>query len=464
MNKFRFLISVLIIFIISICFSSCENNIKSNLTSVSDIVSSTNIDNTNSATEPLSIQDYTYEVTEDGITIVSYNGKDKNVIIPERIEGQTVTIINGSAFSNCHEVISITIPSSIIYIEEMAFGSFFYDNVQYNKNDIDFETTKSLHKYNKIESINVDENNLSYKSMDGILFNKDGRELICFPEGKNIKDYTVPEDVVIIGKSAFNCSLIENVILPENLITIESEAFANSRVLKNINIPGTVEEIGSFAFSGCFNLQSVIISDGIMEGIREGAFEYCISLKSIILPENLGHIGGDVFYMCTSLTSIHIPDNVIYLSDASCGDGNIFRYCYSLTNITVGNNNRYFKSIDGVLFRKDRKELFCFPAGLKKETYIMPENIESTDYFAFSGCTDLKSITFPKSLKFLCISNIFEGCSNLIEVKFEGDAPKDPLSEDWGDGPENPDIKFYFHSDAKYFSSPLWYGYPTEIW
>ena len=59
-----------------------------------------------------------------------------------------------------------------------------------------------------LESIEVDEDNPALKSVDGILFNKDGSKLYAYPAGKKADSYVVPEDVTWVGMNAFNgCTL-----------------------------------------------------------------------------------------------------------------------------------------------------------------------------------------------------------------------------------------------------------------
>ena len=86
-----------------------------------------------------------------------------------------------------------------------------------------------------LESIEVDEENTSMKSVDGVLFSKDGTRLYCYPIGKQPEVYTIPDAVEWIGASAFEGS--------QNLTTL--------------TIPSGVTYIGECAFADCNNFTDV---------------------------------------------------------------------------------------------------------------------------------------------------------------------------------------------------------------
>ena len=67
----------------------------------------------------------------------------------------------------------------------------------------------------------------------------------------------------------------------------------------------------------------------IVTSIGDGAFSGCSELTSITLPEGLTSIGGSAFRNCRGLTYITLPDGL-----TSIGDG-AFYYCNSLTSITL---------------------------------------------------------------------------------------------------------------------------------
>ena len=81
----------------------------------------------------------------------------------------------------------------------------------------------------------------------------------------------------------------------------------------------SVTSIGAYAFSGCTNLTSVTISDGVT-GIGEEAFYGCSGLTSVTIPDSVTSIGDQAFFHCSSLASVTIPDSVTSFG-ADCLEG-----------------------------------------------------------------------------------------------------------------------------------------------
>jgi hypothetical protein len=168
-----------------------------------------------------------------------------------------------------------------------------------------------------------------------------------------------------------------------------------------------------------------IIKDGTTE-IVDYAFHGCTSLTNITIPEGVTVIGAGAFYRCTGLTSVTIPESVSEIDYVS-PDGDIhkpFDGCSSLTKIEVSENNQNYYSKDGVLFSKDMRFLIKCPEG-KKGTYTIPEGVTVIEFFAFSGCSGLTSITIPKGVKIGTCA--FEGCLGLTSITI----PKSVRSIEW---------------------------------
>ena len=130
-----------------------------------------------SATE---CSDFEYvENNDGGIMIIGYTGSDTEVVIPNKINGKSVTSIGNYAFFWCDSLTSISIPDSVTSI---GYGAF--------------EGCKSL------TSIKASENNANYSSTDGVLFNKDQTTIVTYPGGKT-GAYTIPDSVTSIGNGVF---------------------------------------------------------------------------------------------------------------------------------------------------------------------------------------------------------------------------------------------------------------------
>ena len=222
-----------------------------------------NKDKTTIMCYPAGKKDKNYKIL-DGVTVIgmsAFNGCSSltSITIPD-----SVTEIGNSAFSGCSSLTSITIPDSVTRIDMSTFRGCssltsitIPDNVTY----IDIWVFNGC---TGLTAIDVKAGNNNYTSVNGVLFNKDKTELICYPAGKTDKSY---------------------------------------------NIPNCVTNVGGWAFDGCTSLTSITIPDSVTE-IGWSAFEGCTSLTSITIPDSVTEIGWSAFQGCTSLTSITIPDSV----------------------------------------------------------------------------------------------------------------------------------------------------------
>lgn len=113
------------------------------------------------------------------------------------------------------------------------------------------------------------------------------------------------ETVKTLHYNAFyNSRKVWRVILPPNLTKIDSQGLRSLNITE-ISIPNTVTEIQSGAFHNCFVLRQLTMSDNI-ETIGDNAFNCCPSLQSIVLPNTIKSIGKEAFKYCISLADITI--------------------------------------------------------------------------------------------------------------------------------------------------------------
>lgn len=221
-----------------------------------------------------------------------------------------------------------------------------------------------------LKCIVVNPDNTKFKSINGVLYSKDGKELIKFPPARTGK-FIVPPHVEKISSAAFLLSEIEEVVLPPNLECIANEAFCQCNKLKNIEIPNMVKTIEDKAFYMC-ELENIII-----------------------LPKQLSKLG--VMAFSSQVESKH---NSIYQTDEN---GNLFnRKKNSLISITNDepsvflNGNYEIESFAG----KNQTDV-----KLNGNFYIRERAFENCESLEINGFPYIERNSFSENLTILKIND-----------------------------------------------------------
>ena len=267
-------------------------------------------------------------VFEDGITITEISEETfagtniKSVDIPD-----TVTKICDGAFRETKSLERISYGSGEIAFGSNAFYMSGLTELYIGKNVILIEEF-ALTALSRLENFEVDSENPYYKSVDGVLYTKDGRKIISAPAGFS-GQFAVPSGVEEIGFGAFERSCIDSISFPENtnILSIGYRAFFGASNLKTVTIPDSVVAIDYYAFAYCSSLESVKFGDASrLRGVYEGAFYDCRALYDIILPDSVSEISDFAFYACRNLTKIPVSDTSALLG--------IYSYAFAYTGIT----------------------------------------------------------------------------------------------------------------------------------
>ena len=209
-------------------------------------------------------------------------------------------------------------------------------------------------------------------------------------------DYTISNDC--LGEYAFyRCNMLQSVILPSGLKTIDAYAFVYCGNLTDLQIPSGVTTIGKGGFANCNRLKSLVIPSSVAS-LGESAFYGCVRLESVELPDGLTSIGTTTFYGCSQLVNIKLPSSVTSIGMRA------FENCTHMTYLSLPAGLTSMGS--GAFSNCERLESIELPSGLT----VLPLE-------AFSGCKGLKSVVFPSGLTEIG-ANAFHYCSSLEELDF----------------------------------------------
>ena len=250
---------------------------------------------------------YAYRLLADGTaTVVCSQPKLQEAVIPESIDGNTVTALAENCFSGCSELTSVIIPDTVTSIGSMAFyecAAVTELTIPASVTDIQpyaFDTMEGLLTFH------VDADNPVYQDIDGVLFSKDGTELIKYPEARTETEYTIPAECTAIADWAFVGSRnLEHIDL-QNVQTIGEDAFYYCVALQNVEIPEGVTELQGAVFGYCIAMQYITLPESLLE-IGDNCFYSCTELRDVELPKQLKSIGNYAFFHCTSLKRLTLP-------------------------------------------------------------------------------------------------------------------------------------------------------------
>lgn len=139
----------------------------------------------------------------------------------------------------------------------------------------------------------------------------------------------LPENLESIGYSAlYGCESLDSIQLPESLRKIDSHAFYGCRKLTEIQIPEGVDSLGESTFRSCSNLETLRLPS-TLKVVPEYMAAQCGKLKNLILPEGIEVIENNAFEYCSRLRNIELPNTLIKLGPSAFG------YCDSLAQIVL---------------------------------------------------------------------------------------------------------------------------------
>lgn len=193
---------------------------------------------------------------------------------------------------------------------------------------------------------------------------------------------------------------------------IGPKTFSGAALLEAVVIPETVETIQAFAFEDCVKL-SAILFPGSPVTFGEGVFFRCSAIESISFGSDWKEINLSHFRWSEKLRKIQIPARVEKISN--------LKKLASLESVEVDPNNSVFAAADGMLLSKDGTKLYACPRSRRGDVTV-PEGVKTVKEGAFIDCPYLENVVFPASLEELSYEEFSRG-SQLKSVTFLSEQP-----------------------------------------
>ena len=229
----------------------------------------------------------------------------------------------------------------------------------------------------------------------------------CF----NLRSISIPEKVERIGYNAFRfCSDLMTVDMPNHPVLIEQGAFANTGIYKNegVWVDGVLYVDGHLISGDQFRGEEYTVLPGTYS-IAQFAFFAPTSdvfpLKKLTIPDSVGIIGEYAFSGCYNLESITMSQNVTYIGgNAFRGDKmNPFELPQTLEYIGTGNFNKEGFYSSRLPDKLTVIESYSFAGSAFEGLLVLPENLERLEMWAFRDC-EIDEVIVPKGIKSFDIS------------------------------------------------------------
>ena len=372
--------------------------------------------------------------------LFDYLGNEENIILPDGVNGMRYSI-HQNAFKDRMYIKSITVPGSVIKIDDYAFqdcvllksvtiqngveelGSYIFNNCinlenvligedVNNLSDSQFNNCNKL-KYNEFDNglyLGTLTNPYIYligvktRDINSLIINENTKE-ICWGAVEscgNLKSVTIPNGVTKIMGYAFGfCRLLPEIILPDSVMYVGRNAFLDCDCLifyeyENCYYLGDNEN----PYRILYKVKDETITNCVINEntkvINDRAFADCTNLKEIIIPNSVTIIGAYAFYRCNKLISISLSNNLTYIKN------NAFLECSSLREIIIP---------DSVT----KIEKMAFYNCTSLQTIKLSNNLTSIEDTTFFGCSSLEKIIIPDNVTKIG-SGVFYNCSNLKSV------------------------------------------------
>lgn len=357
------------------------------------------------------------------------------------------TVIDYCAFANTG-ITELTIPESVKSIGAFSFGNTSnLETVTFN-NDIRIYNSDSNAPGKQLfivfGKLTYNEASDTWNNDGGAWKNDVIKTIIV--DNENITDCT------FVPNAMFQYMGIEEVILSDNIVTLNYQAFFDCKNLKTIKA-NKLNAIQDLVFQNCTSLEEINPTDDVkinfpdtLYWIGDNAFFKCSSLGDVTLDKNVFHIGNSAFYN-SGITNLRIENNVTEIGSSAFKEltncetiyidvepslveyneyGITFWGCTNLDTLTIGNNVTTL--IPNCLQNMVTKHLIfeegstiteipnhCVYGNANLESVVLPENLTTISEEAFQACYSLQSLELPSTITTIKRNGFF-GCHSLETI------------------------------------------------
>ena len=355
-----------------------------------------------------------------GNSVFSNDGELLSVTIPG-----SVTSMGNSVFSGCEKLASVAFEDGeeglsmggSVFTRCKAMTSFTFPDRTVAAGTSLFEYCDNL----KTITISAGASGLAHGGISGGTLDSapETATIVVDPASTHYRDTESGIIYIIDGDSTTGILLVRktvsgDIVIPEGVTEIDTNAFAARREITSVTLPGTLKTIGDMAFQNCDKLASINLPEGLIS-FGHSAFAYS-GLKAVTLPSTLELTSAShsAFSNCASLETVTILtgnllptqtfQNCTALKTVNLGaavteiDGYIYQGSEAITTVTLDPANTAFALTDGVVYTKDGRTLVFCPNG-RTEDLVIPEGTVEIGTAAFYYTTKISKVNFPSTLE-----------------------------------------------------------------
>lgn len=279
-----------------------------------------------------------------------------------------VTTVPARTFQSCHNMLAFHVPGTVSVISTAAFNGSALQYVTFSDSDTQLQIYNGAFESTQLHSVAIP-NRCIISSSRGSEFKSDHQ----------LESVTIGNSLSIISSNMFyDCTILDDVHLPDNVTTIEYQGFYGSGLV-TIDI-NNVNTIGQRAFMMCTKLKNIDLSD--VHNISDYAFYYCESLERVEFNALWSSLGTHCFEHCHELETV-----VVHPGSQYSISGYTFADCHKLKIVVLQDESRCVSIGERAFYN-------C----LELPEIHLPNSISSIGKYAFTNCEALATIEFPSEL------------------------------------------------------------------